>query len=182
MTSDIAPASAAEPVCLTTTYECPGCGTAYKPRRRNQRYCSRACQKNATRGPRTADASPSRQYDLRRKRALLEWLNTTYYGTPPADRPYVLRGWMDDARRDRGLLRQVFATPGFFNPPLDDRRRVSFHRCWEYPPVPFIADRYCALTLDCRVWQWVNRAAQEPETGEVDDASRAIGDGQGIAS
>lgn len=31
------------------TIECPGCTTAFMPKRLNQSYCSRACQKNGSR-------------------------------------------------------------------------------------------------------------------------------------
>lgn len=35
------------------------------------------------------------------------------------------------------------------------------------PPVPMLADRSCGWLRDCRVWEWVNGSAPEPETGEV---------------
>lgn len=36
--------------------KCPQCGDAFIPKRRNQRYCSSACRKNASRSRRKGDA------------------------------------------------------------------------------------------------------------------------------
>lgn len=101
-------------------------------------------------------------------------MNETYYGTRPDDRPDLLRRWMDAARENGGLLRQVFATPDFFSPGRDDRRRVSFRRCCEYPPVPYVADCYCVAVLECRIWQWVNGIAETPASGEAEEPRPAL--------
>ena len=150
---------------------CPACAEPFEPRRRDQRYCSRPCQKaathNATRGPRTTEASPAQRYEKRRKRALLVWLNTTYYETPPAQRLGLLKGWLDAAREAPGLLREVLITPAFARPEKDYRHSASFRGSWAYPPVPYLADKFCQKFRDCRSWEWVSGEADAPETGEV---------------
>jgi hypothetical protein len=64
-------------------------------------------------------------------------------------------------------LRRVLSRPEFFAPEREEFERVCFRRCWAYPPVPLMADLFCRTLRDCRVWEWVNGSAPEPETGEV---------------
>ncbi|TDX28177.1 hypothetical protein [Rhodovulum visakhapatnamense] len=95
-------------------------------------------------------------------------MNETYYGTPPGERLGLLKGWLDAARGGDVHLRQVLGNPAFYAPSRDDRRRVCFRRSWAYPPVPYLADRFCMVFLGCRVWEWIGGKAPEPvEIGEV---------------
>lgn len=155
------------------TVTCPACGLAFEPKRSTQRYCDRACQRNATRGPRTTATSPSQRDDKRRKRSLLIWLNTTYYATPPAQRLGLLKEWLDEAREASGLLRDVLTTPAYVRPTRDDRHSVSFRGSWAYPPVPYLADRFCRKFRACPSWDWLSGRAEEPDTGEMIDVAEA---------
>lgn len=150
---------------------CPGCGVAFTPKRKNQSYCEPPCQKrttrNAARGSRNATDSQEVRHTKRRNRGRLFWLNETFYCTPPGERLGLLMAWLNKARGGNTHLSIVLANPAFFAPPKDQRRKVSFRRSRAYPPVPFLADRLCRRLLGCRVWQWVDGSANEPETGEV---------------
>lgn len=142
------------------------CRDLFTPDRRNQRYCRPRCQKNATRGSQAADVHHGQRYTNRREWALLKWLNERYYGTRPDERLGLLQGWLDDAREGNTALRRVLSRPEFFTPARDSYA-AYFRRCWAYPPVPMAADFFCIGLRDCRVWEWVNGTAPEPETGEV---------------
>lgn len=150
---------------------CPGCGVAFTPKRKNQIYCTPPCQKRTTRhakrGPRNATDSQEVRYTKRRNLGRLMWMNETFYGTPPNERLGLLMGWLNEARDGGAHLRSVLANPAFFAPPKDQRKKVSFRRRRAYPPVPVLADRLCRRLLGCRVWQWVDGSAADPETGEV---------------
>jgi len=61
----------------------------------------------------------------------------------------------------------------FFAPAEERKKSVCFRGKRAYPPVPFLADRYCRRLLGCRVWQWTNGTAPEPATGEVETTPRA---------
>ena len=50
------------------TFGCPGCGTAFTPKRSNQSYCSRGCQKNASRGNRSAENKQRSRWHYERLR------------------------------------------------------------------------------------------------------------------
>lgn len=38
-------------------YTCPKCSVEFTPKRKNQKYCSRPCQRNGARGSRTGENS-----------------------------------------------------------------------------------------------------------------------------
>ena len=157
---------------LPSITTCPRCGATFKPRSNKifcTRDCARATTRNSTRGPR-ANASDER-YRNYRSFGRLHWLNETYYTTPPGARLGLLKSWLDMARAGNAHLAHVLANPMFFAPEEDRKRGVCFRGKRVYPPVPFLADRYCRRLLGCRVWQWTNGTAPEPETGEVMNAS-----------
>lgn len=147
---------------------CPRCGSSFQPRRTNQIYCHRKCQKtathNANRGSRSASESPERRHEKRRQRATLAWLNETFYGTKPGLRLGLLKEWLDYAREGETGLRAVLSRPDFRD--VNDLG-VHHRRNVAYPPVPYLADLFCQRLLGCRVWDWVHDRAIEPETGEV---------------
>lgn len=154
------------PVICADERTCPKCQASFQPKRKNQYYCSTKCQKNASRGSRETYKSPSQRYDNHRDWHLLHWLNETYYGTPPRDRLGLIKDWLDAARAGDTRLRRVLANPTFRQGHRDERN-IYFRRCWAYSPVPLVADVFCLRLRNCRVWEWVNGTATEPETGEV---------------
>jgi len=97
---------------------CPCCGTLFRPKKRTQRYCARACQKKATgnkaRGSQKVAECLSTRYlaELHRGRAFL--LNDALYCKPPADRPAFMETILRAARADDWHLRRI----------LTDRRAI----------------------------------------------------------
>lgn len=90
---------------------CPKCAEAFQPKRRDQRYCSRTCQKastnNVARGPRTIAASweARRRHEVRTGR--VRCLSHALYETPPAYRAEFLQRLIAEARRNAELRRLV---------------------------------------------------------------------------
>ncbi len=159
-------AAQADGACVIAFVRCAKCGAPFAPKRKDQTYCGRACQRNGSRGSRKASASPSQRRANADDWGRLQDLNATYYGTKPAERLGLLKDWLDRARDGDTKLRRVLARPEFFAPERGEWR-VFFRRCWAYPPVPKLADLFCRRLRGCRVWEWVNGSAPEPETGEV---------------
>ena len=96
-------------------------------------------------------------------------LNEAYYQTPPEDRLPQLKRWLDEARSGNRRLAPLLTCPRFFR--LDqttgEKETICYRRSREYPPVPFLADRFTQRFLDCRVWEWISGQAPEPETGLI---------------
>ena len=149
-----------------TRRTCPNCRTLFHAKRPNQSYCGRTCQKNATRGPRAGNLSSDQRDDNRRDWSLLCWLNKTYYNTRPDERLGLVKDWLDAARDGDARLGRVLSKPAYRAPYKDDRI-IFFRRCWAYPPVPLMADLFCQKLRRCRVWEWVNGSAPEPDSKEV---------------
>lgn len=152
---------------------CPRCTTPFTPARTNQRYCSTRCQKAATRnharGSRSIHASPEVARQMLDRFDRLQDLNATFYATRPDLRLPLLKGWLDAARAGDRRLAEVLTCPRFYrrDQPRADKAAVCHHRSLGYPPVPCLADWLAQRLLGCRVWEWVNGSAKEPETGEL---------------
>lgn len=148
---------------------CAKCGTDFTPSRRDQRYCSRPCQRHASRGSRTVADSPEKSRRMLDLLDALSDLNEAYYQTPPEDRLPQLKRWLDEARSGNRRLASILTCPRFFR--LDqttgEKETICYRRSREYPPVPFLADRFAQRFLDCRGWEWISGQAPEPETGEI---------------
>lgn len=152
-----------------TDPQCLSCGQSFKHRGKAKKYCSRSCQKKATRhsarGSTSANISVDRRDVKRRQRATLAWLNETYYGTPPGQRLGLLKDWLDKARSGDTLLRAVLSRPDFRTGKRDKTKCYRNSRA--YPPVPYLTDRFALRFLNCWARDWVSGKAVEPETGEV---------------
>ena len=90
---------------------CPRCQEMFEPKRKDQTYCSRPCQKaatnNATRGPRkVADsAEAARIHESRKGRT--RGLSHALYETPPAYRSAFLQRLVVEGRGNAELRRLV---------------------------------------------------------------------------
>lgn len=157
----------------STNPECPRCGQTFQRKRKDQRFCSRPCQKatthNASRGPRTTAECITRRHEKRRQWATLAYLNETYYGTVPSGRLGLLKWWLDLARGGDATLRAALTRPDFTK--WKDNTQACFRRSKSYPPVPYLTYRFCQHFLDCKVADWVQGRSSEPETGEVIDTT-----------
>lgn len=105
----------AEPVneTLNPHVVCPQCAEAFQPKRRDQRYCNRQCQKAATnhntRGSRkVADSwDEKRRHETRTGRV---WgLSNALYEAPPAYRAEFMERLIAEARGNAELRRPVTA-------------------------------------------------------------------------
>ncbi|MCU9839673.1 hypothetical protein OEZ49_18010 [Ruegeria sp. WL0004] len=85
---------------------CPVCGIEFIPRRSNQQYCSRCCQKNATRGDRYFENFERSEVEAARARHLMDML----YGAPPGERLGVMKDILSFVPCDSGL-RNILTRP-----------------------------------------------------------------------
>lgn len=90
---------------------CPKCLCTFTQKRKNQRYCSRPCQKSATnnaaRGSRTIAESPAARRTRERRKARVKGLSDALYETPPRYRAEYLQRLIAMARRNSELRRLV---------------------------------------------------------------------------
>ncbi|KRS13687.1 hypothetical protein XM53_03625 [Roseovarius atlanticus] len=100
------------------TMECPGCTAAFMPKRLNQSYCSRACQKNASRGNRSAENRERSRRHYERAQRLAEMV----YSAPPQERLGIIMHILEFIPHDAGL-RNILTDPDLLGqPPRADNR------------------------------------------------------------
>lgn len=100
------------------TIECPGCTTSFTPQRLNQSYCSRACQKNASRGNRRVENRERSRRHYERAQRLAEMV----YSASPQERLGVMKHILEFIPSDAGL-RNILTDPEIhMQPPRADCR------------------------------------------------------------
>jgi hypothetical protein len=111
---------AVEPLVMPAgnTVECPGCCTPFTPKRSNQKFCSRGCQRNAARGSRKAENKERSWKHYERAQRLAEMV----YSTPPQERLGVMKHILSFIPQDAGL-RNILTDPELhMEPPRADNR------------------------------------------------------------
>lgn len=109
-----------EPIVLPNDQvcSCPGCNHDFMPKRSNQRYCSRACQRNAARGNRTKENAVRSYRHYERAARLSEFI----YSIAPRERLGRMKDLLELAVTDSGL-RNILTDPELLNhPPRADNR------------------------------------------------------------
>lgn len=137
------------------TIECPGCSATFMPKRSNQNYCSRECQRrtsrNATRGNRSTE---NRQRSWRHyERA--DRLSEMIYNAPPQDRLGVMKHILDFIPHDAGLRNILTDRELHMKPPRADSRMN----------IAKAADAYTQKFFGLSIKRYIKtiRARQEPE-------------------
>ena len=109
-----------------STPECPGCSTAFTPKRSNQRYCTRECQRsasrNASRGDRTKENTARSWQHYERAHRLAEMI----YTTPPQERLGMMKHILEFIPQDAGL-RNILTDPELHleTPRPDNRLNIT---------------------------------------------------------
>lgn len=86
---------------------CPQCAEAFQPTRRNQTYCNRRCQQNATRGSRKVADSWDEKRRQETRKGRVKGLSHALYEARPAHRAEFLQRLIAEARDNaelRGLV------------------------------------------------------------------------------
>lgn len=104
------------------TIDCPGCSTAFMPKRSNQKFCSRDCQhrasRNSSRGSRSAENRERSWRHYERVHRLTEMV----YTTPPQERLGMMKHILEFIPHDAGL-RNILTDPELhMQPPRTDGR------------------------------------------------------------
>lgn len=118
---------------------CPNCTISFDPKRRSQKYCSTACQKNASRGSRAIENTYRNKMHYIRARDLAELL----YTAPVDQRLGVMKGILEAAREHDAALRNILTDPVFLGASRDDK--YLFHRRapGSYQTISQAANAYC---------------------------------------
>ena len=133
------------------TIECPGCSTAFMPNRSNQSYCSRACQKNASRGTRSAENRTRSWRHYERAHRLTEMI----YCAPPQERLGVMKHILEFIPDDAGL-RNILTDPELHMKPPRADSRMNIAKA---------ANAYTQMFFGLSIRRYIKavRAGQEPE-------------------
>lgn len=146
---------------------CPACLTKFTRQRRNQQFCSRDCQKNASRGSRKVSDSweAKRRSHAHYSRAL--WLAHDLYTSPPNQRLGFMAEIITAARTHDAQLRGILTDPRLLCASRDSPG-LFFRRCpASYKTIAQAADRYCRKFWGHGVRPVIFNRCPEPETGEV---------------
>ena len=145
---------------------CPKCTEAFQPKRRDQRYCSRTCQKattnNAARGPRTIASSweARRRHEARTGR--VRGLSHAFYETPPVYRAEFMQRLIAEARRNAELRRLV--TDRDVLRSWDRLRSDAFDGSQGTGrlPIAHVLDHFCRSVYALRSFEVLNPEAETP--------------------
>lgn len=97
---------------------CQACEVEFTPKRSDQLYCSRCCQRNASRGNRTIENRERTQNHYERAARLKQMV----YSTPTNERLGVMKDILDAIPHDAGL-RNILSDPDLLRePPRPDNR------------------------------------------------------------
>ncbi len=116
---------AVDPIVMpqSDTTECPACGTSFEPKRSNQTYCSRPCQRknsrNSARGDRSAEHKQRSRNHYERASRLKEMI----YSTPPQERLGVMQHILSFIPNDAGLRNIMTDLELHKEPPSADNRK-----------------------------------------------------------
>jgi len=146
-----------EPIVMSDdkTAECPSCSTVFIPKRSNQRYCSRACQRstsrNAARGNRTNENKHRSWQHYERADRLKEMI----YSTPPHERLGMMKHILELIPDDAGL-RNILTDPKLHKQPPRGDKRVNVAKA---------ADAYTQKFFGLSIKRYIKaiRAGEEPE-------------------
>lgn len=113
---------------------CPICDTVFIKDRSNKKYCSRKCQVNSSRGPRTVEECPSQRRYQETFEGSYSELSRNFYDTPPQFRVEYMERLLQEGRRlvsvKRILTRKaVFWSYG--NRGMLPIQQVFYHYCKE---------------------------------------------------
>lgn len=146
---------------------CPKCGVQFTPKRKDQRFCDRVCQKNATRGSQKAADSKdcARNLETRRHRGHL--LHDMLLRKHPSDRPAFLDEIVTAAREHDWFLRTKLTDRRYLSPRA--AHGTSEGNRWAYLVQEI--DQHCRQKWgpDARVFQVADKDWTPPaETPEAD--------------
>lgn len=122
-----------------TAIICPTCNNSFEPKRSNQTYCAKSCQKNASRGNRDVEANARNKLHYRRALDLAELI----YTAPIDQRLDIMKTILDAARDHDAVLRNILRYPDFLGASPEDR--YLFHRRapGSYRTISQAANAYC---------------------------------------
>jgi hypothetical protein len=147
--------------------DCPTCHKGFLPKRNNQSYCSKGCQKNASRGSRLITDSPTERRRTHEHYNRAYWLGGDLYTLPPDKRLGFIAQIIEWARMGDASLRNILTDPKLLKPCKEHNYHHWRKRPKAYRTIAQAADAYCWKFWACSVREVVNNNFPEPATGEV---------------
>jgi len=142
----------AETTCLV-------CARSFLPSRKDQRYCSRQCQRNATRPPRKiADSTAARRTHETRK-GRIEGLSNAFYETHPAYRAEFMEKLIVEARGN-AELRRLITVRALLRSWLRRRETGRLH-------IAHVLDHYCQEVYGMRSYEFVDPKTELPSQDDL---------------
>lgn len=159
MALDAAPQDSGDPFCSK-------CGVQFQPKRKDQRFCDRVCQKNASRGSQKAadNTASARQIEGQRHRGHL--LHDMLLRKHPSDRPAFLEEIVTAARDHDWFPRRKLTDRRYLSPKA--AHGTSEGNRWAY--LVQAIDQHCRLKWgpEARVFRVVSKDwTLPPATDEV---------------
>ena len=147
---------------------CPNCGTLFKPRRKNMKFCKANCRKSFSRPTQNSKSSPA---TARKNKALFELnrrMADTLYSLPIDQRLGHMQGLILEAREGNTQLREVLSNWKLRHPHPQDDAYLFARGSRQYCTIAQAAQHYCKRFWKANVSDVVHCRVPEPPTGEVD--------------
>jgi hypothetical protein len=150
---------------------CPVCSTEFVQARNSQKYCGKACQNNAARGPRNTAVSANTKTENRIHYTRAAWLCHDLYKLPPGDRLGAMRELIEVARERDSVLRRILSDPRLLGAPMGSSLGKLFpdNKNPEVKNIAKAADLYCRMFWGHGVGDVVYKCCSVPPTGEDGD-------------
>jgi hypothetical protein len=118
---------------------CPACTVSFVPKRSNQKYCSKSCQKNASRDSREVENKTRNRLHYHRALDLAELI----YTAPVNQRLGIMKTVLEAARDHDKVLRNILTDPVFLYASPDDKSLFHRRAPGSYKTISQAADAYC---------------------------------------
>lgn len=112
--------------------KCPICSSRFDVTRKDKKYCSRKCQMNASRAPRTVAASPNQRRYQETYEGSYSELSVNFYETPPAFRVEFMERLLREGRRLVSVKRILTRKAAFWS-----------YGNWGMLPIQQVFHHYC---------------------------------------
>lgn len=129
-----------DPIGMSATaFICPTCKVRFEPKRSNQKYCAKSCQKNATRGSRRTEDKVRNELHYVRALDLAEIV----YTAPTDQRLGIIKTILEAARGHDAVLRNILKDPALLGASPLDKRLFYRGLPHSYRTISQAVDAYC---------------------------------------
>lgn len=146
---------------------CPQCGTEFKPRRKNMRFCKPNCRKAFSKPTQNAAESPTTARKNAQFFETARRMGDALYSLPIDQRLGHMQALIAEARAGNTQLREILSNYRLRRPHPEDERYLFPRSSRAYLTIAQAAQHYCQRFWKANVDDVVYDRAPEPPTGEV---------------